>query len=325
MQRLSGTPNAFAVFVKFQRLWGVFKFKASFYTYEFTFPGDEKPVTVKMSACDSLGPHTISLERATCGKSPAGCKKALIARFDDGSDTGIFMVKEMLTKYLGFEAAHVEMLYYNVDVANGAKSLTGCHPTPTAVHFKEKFVELLAAARPGDKRFLYVDVQGTQKGGDDCNKDDGKNGGFAFAEGDCGTKKELVTNGWISETIRKLRCGSDRELVGGGIIDTTAPTPGLLAGCHETQSTVKALKDGDQWVDPWTYAINRIVARRADIHGSARGDEGVHQAASGLRPQTEVANENAQQSKVNIKGGDINMDRLLYATQDVKGRRYARV
>ena len=117
------------------------------------------------------------------------------------------MVKEMLTKHLGFQAAHVEMLYYNVDVPNGAKSLTGCHPTPTATHFKEKFVELLAGARPGDVRFLYVDAQGTQKGGDDScsDKDDGKNGGVAFAQGDCGTKKELVTNGWISETIRKVR------------------------------------------------------------------------------------------------------------------------
>ena len=71
--------------------------------------------------------------------------QALIAaRFDNGSDTGIFMVKDMLTKYLGFEAANVEMLYYDVDVANGAKSLTGCHPTPTAAHFKEKFVEMLS-------------------------------------------------------------------------------------------------------------------------------------------------------------------------------------
>ena len=51
-----------------------------------------------------------------------------------------------------------------------------------------------------------VDAQGTQKGGEDCcDKDDGKNGGWAFAEGDCGSKKELVTNGWISEAIRKVR------------------------------------------------------------------------------------------------------------------------
>ncbi|PIL37681.1 hypothetical protein GSI_01375 [Ganoderma sinense ZZ0214-1] len=161
---------------------GVGVFKASFYTYEFTFPADEKPVTIKMSACDSLGPHTISFERATCGKSPAGCKKALIARFDDGSDTGIFMVKEMPTKYLGFEAAHVEMLRCNVDVANSAKSFNGCHPTPTVVHFKVKFVEMLAGAPPGDVRFLYVDAHGMQKcGGDGCDQDHGKNGCFAFA------------------------------------------------------------------------------------------------------------------------------------------------
>ena len=51
--------------------------------------------------------------------------------------------------------------------------------------------------------------------------------------------------------------------LGGGIIDTTAATPGLLlAGCHETQSTAKALKVGNEWVDPWTYAITRIIAQR---------------------------------------------------------------
>ena len=112
----------------------------------------------------------------------------------------------MLTKYLGFEATNVEMLYYDVDVAGGAKSLTGCHPTPTAAHFKEAFVKLLSEVRPGDVCFLYVDAQGTQKGGEDCcDKEDAKNGGWAFAEGDCGSKKELVTNGWISDTIRKVR------------------------------------------------------------------------------------------------------------------------
>ena len=104
--------------------------------------------------------------------------QALIARFDNSSDSGIFMVKDMLTKYLGFEAANVEMLYYDVDVGGGGKSLTGCHPAPTAGRFKEKLVEMLAGAQPGDVRFLYVDAQGTQKGGDDCKPDDGKNGGW---------------------------------------------------------------------------------------------------------------------------------------------------
>ena len=218
--------------------------------------------------------------------------QALIARFDNSSDSGIFMVKDMLTKYLGFEAANVEMLYYDVDVGGGGKSLTGCHPAPTAGRFKEKLVEMLAGAQPGDVRFLYVDAQGTQKGGDDCKPDDGKNGGWMFAEGDCGTKKELVTNGWISETIRKvcpawsliseawsavltarlrfqsLKPGVSLTILapsclGGGIIDTTTTTPGLLlARCHETQSTAKALKVGSEWVDPWTYAITKIVAQR---------------------------------------------------------------
>ena len=286
-------------------------FKASVYTYQLTFPADEKPASINFMTNDCLKPHTISLERATCVKSRGGCKKvcvlcrddplahllttpyqALIARFDNGSDTGIFMVRDMLTKYLGFEAGNVEMLYYDVDVENGAKSLIGCHPAPTAAHFREKFVELLAGAQPGDVRFLYVDAQGTQKGGDECKPDDGKDGGWMFAEGDCGSKKELVTNGWISEAIRKVGavCSLADEVwsavlsasvrfqnikpgisltilapscLGGGIIDTTMPTPGvLLAGCHEMQSTTKALKVGDEWVDPWTYVITKIVARR---------------------------------------------------------------
>ncbi|KAI1791076.1 hypothetical protein LXA43DRAFT_451549 [Ganoderma leucocontextum] len=242
-------------------------FKASYYQYQFTFSVDET-ISVSMSAADSLGPHTIPLQPAPYVKSPVGRKKALIARFNDGADSGIFLVKEMLTKYLGFAAADVEMLYYDVDAPNGAKSLTGGHTPPTATHFKQKFAELLSGARPGDVRFLYVDAQGTQKGGEDC-KDDGKDGGYAFAQGDCGSKTELVTNGWISEAIRKgLKPGVNLTILapsclGGGIIDTTTATPGLLlAGCHETQSTTKALKVGDQWVDPWTYAITKVIALR---------------------------------------------------------------
>lgn len=57
---------------------GVFK---AYYNYQFSFSADGNTVSVIMSACDGLRPETISLQRATCVKSPAGRKKVR-ARID---------------------------------------------------------------------------------------------------------------------------------------------------------------------------------------------------------------------------------------------------
>lgn len=45
--------------------------------------------------------------------------------------------------------------------------------------------------------------------------------------------------------------------MGGGMLDTHKATPGiLLAGCHETQFNVKALKG----MDPWMVGVVRVIS-----------------------------------------------------------------
>jgi hypothetical protein len=52
----------------------------------------------------------------------------------------------------------------------------------------------------------------------------------------------------------------------GGILSTQTPTPGvLLAGCHETQFSAKALTTPqDGVVDPWIFAIVKVIKKQAE-------------------------------------------------------------
>ena len=110
----------------------------------------------------------------------------------------------MLTGYLGFDAADVGMPYFNDEPKGKRGVCSGGQAPPSVPRFEKQLTRPLKEAQAGDVRFLYVDTQGTQKGGDKCKPNDGKDGGWMLAEGDCGTK-ELVTNGWISEAIREVR------------------------------------------------------------------------------------------------------------------------
>jgi hypothetical protein len=56
--------------------------------------------------------------------------------------------------------------------------------------------------------------------------------------------------------------------MGRDVLDTNTATPGvLLAGCHESQFDVKALKTSNNTIDPWMFAVvnvirNQIVRKR---------------------------------------------------------------
>ena len=132
----------------------------------------------------------------------------MIIRFDTGSDSGIdsgiFLLKEMLTKSLAFDADDVEMLYFDIDTRGSPKSRTGHQDPPTATHFRQKLVQFLSRARPGDVRFLYLDVHGTQRRNESQSAATNKHEGWTLAADDAGIKTELVSNEWVKEAIRKV-------------------------------------------------------------------------------------------------------------------------
>ncbi|KAM5542483.1 hypothetical protein V8D89_003942 [Ganoderma adspersum] len=251
-------------------------FKSSYYRYQFTFSPDENTVSTIMIDPDSPAPQSIAFERVSSTKArpPVGVKKALIIRFDTGSDDGIFMVRDMLTKDLGFDAADVEMMFFDVDERGGPKSRTGSQDPPTAERFKQRFVwHLLSGARSGDVRFLYVDAHGTVWPDEESGEVDNVDEGWTLAKDDDGRQKEVVYDDWLSKAIREnIKPGVNLAILtsscmGGGMLDTN--TPGLLlAGCHESQFNVKALRvptndpDRTQVVDPWMYAITKMINRR---------------------------------------------------------------
>jgi hypothetical protein len=146
--------------------------------------------------------------------------KGLIVRFGTGTDNGIFLIQEMLTKHLAFASSDVEMSYFDVEQAQGPSQVTQGQDPPTATRFKDKFTNLVQNASPGDVRFLYVDAHGTtypdKDGSGDVNAHDE---GWILAENDAGTQKEVIGDDWLAQAIRdvgpasvKLRCSSD-ELV----------------------------------------------------------------------------------------------------------------
>jgi hypothetical protein len=106
----------------------------------------------------------------------------------------------MLVKYLGFDAADVEMCYYD---SNRNERLRG-QDAPTATNFKTKFSSLLSSASARNVRFVYVDAHGTTNPGEDGAGGEGNDGGWVLAQDDAGASKEVVSGDWLSETIRTV-------------------------------------------------------------------------------------------------------------------------
>lgn len=127
-------------------------------------------------------------------------------RFGTGTDRGIFMVQEMLVKHLGFASADVELSYFDYDPPTGPKKVTLGQDPPTATNFKAKFTQLCQSAIPGDVRFLYIDAHGTTYPDEDnSGEPDNEDEGWILAENDDGTRKEVLSDDWLGEAIRKVR------------------------------------------------------------------------------------------------------------------------
>ncbi|RMJ09398.1 hypothetical protein CDV36_010994 [Fusarium kuroshium] len=183
------------------------------------------------------------------------------------------MVQEMLVKYLGFATADIEMQYFDVNPSTGPKECTRGQDPPTATNFKSKFGQLCNSAKPGDVRFLYVDAHGTTYPDEEnSGEQDGMDEGWILAKNNDGTLKEVVSDDWLGGAIRKnLAKGANLTILtsscmGGGMLDKHSATRGiLLAGCHETQFNVKALKGMDPWMVAVTTVIKNNVRRKRGI------------------------------------------------------------
>lgn len=126
-------------------------------------------------------------------------------RFGTGTDDGIFKVQEMLVKYLGFASADVELSYFNIDPPTGPKQCTLGQDPPTVANFKLKFTQLCQSAVAGDVRFLYVDAHGTTYTDDDhSGEPDDEDEGWILAENNNGTRKDVLSDDWLGEAIRKV-------------------------------------------------------------------------------------------------------------------------
>jgi hypothetical protein len=137
-------------------------------------------------------------------------QQALISRFKTGSDDGIFLVRDMLTQYMGFALSDVEMIYFDDDsTERGPKRCLKGQSPPTATHFKKKFTDLLSSAKAGHICFVYVDTHGHEEEDENSHEQDGKSEGWRFAGAEDGTTEEVVNDDWVGETIRKVR-GSDQ-------------------------------------------------------------------------------------------------------------------
>ncbi|ROW13089.1 hypothetical protein VPNG_05919 [Cytospora leucostoma] len=249
------------------------KFDDGYYTYDFTVAKAGTTLYLDMAnpsnEHDSKAPYHLK----QTDFRDASKKKAMILRYGTGTDNGIFMVRDMLVKYLGFASADVEMLYFDVDPSEGPKKCTLGQDPPTATKFKSKFGQLCRSAEPGDVRFLYVDAHGARYPDEDgSGEPDGMDEGWILAENDDGTRKEVVSDDWLGDAIRKnLEKGVNLTILtsscmGGGMLDKHRETPGiLLAGSHETQSNVKALKGMDPWMVAVTKTIKNNVHRKRGV------------------------------------------------------------
>ncbi|KAK3291551.1 uncharacterized protein B0H64DRAFT_330401 [Chaetomium fimeti] len=248
------------------------QFNDGYYTYNFTMNTTGTNLLLRMANPsndrDSNAPY--SLKRTDFRDTNK--KKGLILRFGTSTDNGIFTVQEMLVERLGFAEANVEMVYFDVDPATGPKRCTLGQDPPTATNFKSKFAQLCKDARPGDVRFLYVDAHGTTFPDEESGESDGMDEGWILAENEDGTRKEVVSDDWLADAIREnLEKGVNLTILtsscmGGGMLDKHSATPGvLLAGCHETQFNVKALKGRDPWMVGITTVIKNNIRRKRGI------------------------------------------------------------
>ncbi|KAJ8122242.1 hypothetical protein ONZ43_g1515 [Nemania bipapillata] len=244
------------------------QFDNGYYTYKLTIPSSRDQVVLQMTNpsgdVDSSGPHTLS----QTDFRNLGNKKALIVRYGTGTDDGIFRVRDMLVKHLGFAHADVELSYFDVDPDKGPKKCTLGQDPPTVENFKSKFIQLCAGAVAGDVRCLYVDAHGTTYPDEDgSGEKDGNDEGWVMASNNNGTSKAILDDDWLAKAIRaNLKKGVNLTIItsscmGGGMLDTHTATPGvLLAGCHETQFNVKALNR----MDPWIFAITAVIKKNVE-------------------------------------------------------------
>ncbi|KAF8535219.1 hypothetical protein BDD12DRAFT_912923 [Trichophaea hybrida] len=217
--------------------------------------GDKMTLTMK-DLNDRSKPIHLELSSSNFSK-----KQALIIRYGVGIDCGIFDVRDMLTTTLGFDSRNVVMLYYDIESEVGPRYCLHGQEAPTADRFMEKFTALIKSAKPGDVRFLYVDAYGVL----DTSREHGFKEGWNLAERDDGQQPEVVSDGWITKTVRQhlkekvnltILCSS---CLGGGMLDIHNRTPGIiLAACHATQINVKAYRGKD----PWIAAVVQIINKR---------------------------------------------------------------
>ncbi|XDG04439.1 hypothetical protein ABKA04_004054 [Annulohypoxylon sp. FPYF3050] len=260
------------------------KFDDGFYKYDIAIPRSGNKVTLSMvdpgGRIDSKAPYDLWQKDFR----ELHIKKALIVRYGTGTDDGIFRVRDMLVKHLGFSQTDVELSYFDVDPDEGPKKCTLGQDPPTAKNFRAKFEKLCSSAVAGDVRCLYVDTHGTvypeQHRPDEP---DGYDEGWTMAANDDGTMKEVIYDDWLAETIsNNLKKDVNLTIItsscmGGGMLDTHMAIPGvLLAGCHETQFNVKALKKMDPWIVGITMAMKsrvnrgRSVPTYTDIYNEAK-------------------------------------------------------
>ncbi|KAJ7450284.1 hypothetical protein B0H11DRAFT_321707 [Mycena galericulata] len=120
---------------------------------------------------------------------------------------------------------------------------------------------------------LYVDAHGTTDPGEDgSGEPDNQDEGWILAANSDGTRKAVVSDDWLGACIRNnLAKGVNLTILtsscmGGGMLDTLSATPGiLLAGCHETQFNVKALKGMDPWMVAVTAVIKNNIRRKRGV------------------------------------------------------------
>lgn len=90
------------------------------------------------------------------------------------------------------------------NVETGLRSAPSARTPPTADNFKDRFTRL-CSADAGDVRFVYVDVHGTTWQDEDGEGEpDKEDEGWILAEDEDGTRKEIVTDDWVADTLRTV-------------------------------------------------------------------------------------------------------------------------
>ncbi|KAI0397993.1 hypothetical protein F5Y17DRAFT_454574 [Xylariaceae sp. FL0594] len=189
------------------------------------------------------GPFVLS----RTGWSAPGHRKALLARFGVGTDDrGIHEVRDLLTETLGWNRSDVEMLYFTSEPPEAAATLVEGQQAPTAARFQQKFSDLIRSAKPGDVRFVYVDVNVRQD--PEPGEVDRPDGGWVLAAGEDGRTKEDIWNGWIAKELQSLAPSVNFTIlspsfIGGAILDSRWKARGIaLSGIHESQKSFKHIE-----------------------------------------------------------------------------------